>query len=166
MNKGVPATDLVEKLRPFVVKVVEAEALELVDIKFGRRALVVVIDREGGIRVSDCEGVSAHLSTVLDVEDLIPFPYSLEVTSPGLDRPLRTARDFERVKGRMVRLLLSQPDAGALSLLGRLLDVAQDRVTIEPVTPGRRGRPSSSGEPVEIPLERIVEAKQEVVFKR
>lgn len=102
-------TDGVEdRVRALAAPVAEGFGLELVDIvftsEFGRRVLRVYIDKPGGITVDDCERVSRELSTVLDVEDPIPQSYSLEVSSPGLDRPLKTEKDFSRFAGRRARI--------------------------------------------------------------
>jgi ribosome maturation factor RimP len=68
----------------------------------------VVADRPGGIDLDTCAAVSSELGRMLDVDDPIPGQYTLEVTSPGLDRPLRTAEDFRRNMGRRVRVVFAQ----------------------------------------------------------
>ena len=166
MGKEAASSELEDKLRPIVEGVVESEGLELVSMRFGRRTLLVTIDREGGVRLSDCATVSHHLSTVLDVEDVIPFSYSLEVSSPGVDRPLRSARDFARTVGKTLRLVVAQSEAAPARVVGKILEATAEEIVVEPVLGGERGRPRRTGEPVRIRLERILEAKQEVSFKR
>ena len=82
--------------------------LELVEVQFRQESsgwvLRVIIHKQGGVSVDDCARVSRELSHLLDVEDLIPQKYHLEVSSPGLDRPLKTERDFLRNKGEKVKL--------------------------------------------------------------
>jgi ribosome maturation factor RimP len=85
-----------------------AELVE-VQVRRGRTQLVrVVADRPGGIDLDTCAAVSSELGRMLDVDDPIPGQYTLEVTSPGLDRPLRTAEDFRRNMGRRVRVVFAQ----------------------------------------------------------
>lgn len=86
----------------------ESIGLELVDAVFandcGRKVLRVYIDKPGGVSLDDCTAMSREFSTVLDVNDPIPQRYSLEVSSPGLDRPLKKEADFERFMGRKARI--------------------------------------------------------------
>src|SRR5262250_150674 len=101
----------VERVREIASRVAADRGLEVFDVQFRREApgmvLRVQIDRPGpaasaeeSVSVDDCAHVSRDLSAILDVEDVVPTAYTLEVSSPGLDRPLRTARDFERFAGR------------------------------------------------------------------
>lgn len=104
---------LEDRIRTLASPVAEGFGLELVDVSFttehGRRILRIFIDRPGGVTVDDCERVSRELGTVLDVEDPIPQSYTLEISSPGLDRPLKTEADFARFKGRRARIKTRQP---------------------------------------------------------
>lgn len=97
-----------DRIRGIAGPVAEGFGMELVDVVFtseyGRRVLRIYIDKPEGITVDDCERVSRELSTVLDVEDPIPQSYTLEVSSPGLDRPLKTEKDFKRFVGRRARI--------------------------------------------------------------
>lgn len=166
MGKEAASSELEDKIRPIVEGVVRSEGLDLVSMRFGRRTLLVTIDRDGGVRLSDCETVSHHISTLLDVEDVIPFSYSLEVSSPGVDRPLRTAGDFSRSVGKTLRMVLAESGAAPTRVLGKILEATEEEIVVEPVLGGERGRPRRAGEPVRIRLERILEAKQEISFKR
>lgn len=166
MGKEAAPSELEDKIRPIVEGVVRSEGLDLVSMRFGRRTLLVTIDRDGGVRLSDCETVSHHISTLLDVEDVIPFAYSLEVSSPGVDRPLRTARDFARSVGKTLRMVMAEPGVAPTRVLGKILVATEEEIVVEPVLGGERGRPRRAGEPVRIRLERILEAKQEISFKR
>jgi len=94
---------LIELLEP----VLKGMGYELVDVEFrlgGHSVLRLFIDKEGGISLDDCEFVSHQVSGVLDVEDPIPGHYTLEVSSPGLDRVLRTAEHFSRYAGQLIKL--------------------------------------------------------------
>lgn len=98
---------ILEKIRPFLQEILEREALLLYDMDFINssqgRVLQVFIDRDsGGVSVEDCERVSQALSLRLDVEDVIPGHYSLEVSSPGLERPLRLPWHFEKAQGKKI----------------------------------------------------------------
>jgi ribosome maturation factor RimP len=131
---------------------VNALGFELVDAELagrGRRAVLrVYIDAPGGVTIDDCADVSAQLSAILDVEDPIAEHYTLEVSSPGLDRPLVRREDFERFTGETVRLRLHQPLDGRRNFQGRLLGLAGDRVRL-----------NAGEETVELELDSIAKAK-------
>ncbi|EFR40101.1 MULTISPECIES: ribosome maturation factor RimP [Selenomonas] len=97
--------------------------LELVDVEYVRERdwyLRVYIDKEGGIDIEDCRTLSERLEEILDREDFIADAYILEVSSPGLDRVLRKARDFEREHGKRVDVALYAPLDGKKNLTGEL----------------------------------------------
>ena len=126
-----------EKLREVVEAAIRFERFELVDLTFskgsGRGLLRIVIDREGtGVSVEDCANISRELSAILDVEDVIPGSYVLEVSSPGLDRPLRNPGEYLRFAGRLAKVTLEKPleDKRAV-LVGRIVRVEGDRVVLE-----------------------------------
>jgi ribosome maturation factor RimP len=93
--------------------------------------LVIYIDRPGGIAVEDCERVSREVAALLDVEDPIPGHYNLEVSSPGLDRPLFTAEHFERFRGETAQLSLFAPINGRRKFKGRILAAESGKVKLE-----------------------------------
>ncbi len=122
---------LIELLEP----VVTGLGYELVGVEWaadtrGQRILRVYIDVEGGVTVDDCERVSQQLSALLDVEDPIPGHYLLEVSSPGVDRPLFTLEHYRRFRGEEARVLLSQPVDGQRRFRGRIEGVEGDRVRL------------------------------------
>jgi ribosome maturation factor RimP len=94
------------------------------------RLLRVYIDRQEGITVDDCAAVSRQLSAMLDVEDPIAENYELEVSSPGLDRPLIRPEDFVRFAGERVRVRLSRPLEGRRNFEGTLIGLAEGRVEL------------------------------------
>ena len=108
----------VESLRAMAERVVNSEGLYLVDVELkGGRSnplLRIYIDKQGGISHADCKLVSEQLSAMLDVEDPFPGSYTLEVSSPGLDRELRKPSDYQHFAGRRARLIL-RPPAGAVA---------------------------------------------------
>ena len=111
----------------------------LVEIKGGGDRTIVrtYIDQPGGVTLDDCERLSKRLSVVLDVEDWIPCSYTLEVSSPGLNRPLVKEADFARFAGRSVRVRTRLPVEGQRNFKGKILRVALGKVELE-VAPGRK----------------------------
>jgi len=114
--------------------VAEGFGLELVDVtftsEFGRRILRICIDKPGGVTVEDCEKVSRELGTVLDVEDPIPQNYNLEVSSPGLDRPLKTEKDFARFSGKRARIRSKEPIDGRRNFKATIDSVSNGEVSV------------------------------------
>ena len=124
------------KLQEIVRGVVEPMGYELVGVEYlsgyqGGNLLRVYIDREEGVNVDDCAAVSHQLSGVLDVEDPLPGQYSLEVSSPGLDRPIFDAEQFERYVGRKVNVKLDPSIGGRRKYKGLLLGLEDDHILVE-----------------------------------
>lgn len=121
-------------LQAVIAPVVESLGCELVGIEYGRQGnrglLRVYIDKEDGIGVTDCQRVSHQLSGVLDVEDVIKEQYQLEVSSPGLDRPLYTLEHFARFAGHKVKLTLVSPIEGQRRFKGVLQGVEDGQVIV------------------------------------
>ena len=112
-----------DKLGTLLEPVVEAAGFELVHLEFvtGKQSVLrLYIDAPGGIEVDDCEQVSREVSAVLDVEDPLPGNYHLEVSSPGLDRPLTKPAHFERFAGEEVRVWLREALEGRKKFKGVL----------------------------------------------
>lgn len=126
-----------DRLFALLEPVVVGLGFELVELEFspaGQRALVrVYIDRTDGapVRLDDCERASRALGVALDAADPIGRAYQLEVSSPGFDRPLRTAAHFARFTGSEARIELAEPQEGRRRFRGRLLGVEDGRVRIE-----------------------------------
>jgi ribosome maturation factor RimP len=141
-----------ESLLKIVEPAVTGLGYELVGVEYHpqpRNGLLrVYIDQPEGITVDDCERVSHQLSGVLDVEDPIRGHYTLEVSSPGLDRPLFTVEQFERFAGNRVRIRLSAPLAGRRNFSGRLCGVENDNVVVE-----------VDGDETRLPLDSIEQAR-------
>ena len=117
-----------------VEPVINSLGIELVDLelnKMRRKALLrVYIDREGGVTIDDCELVSREIEAVLDVEDPIPYSYVLEVSSPGLDRPLKNPKDFKRYSGKKVRLVTIEPVEKENFFIGEIEFATDDNVVL------------------------------------
>ena len=118
------------ELRNLIEPAVTALGYELVGVEFSRNLLRVYIDHEAGISADDCRKVSYQVSGVLDVEDPISGQYSLEISSPGLDRPLFQACDFERFAGQQVTLKLTVPVEGRRKYKGLLVGLDEERVIV------------------------------------
>jgi ribosome maturation factor RimP len=128
------AGTLRERLIGLVEPLVERLGCELVDLEYGaghaRGTLRVFIDAAAGVKVEDCERVSREISALFDVEDPIPAAYTLEVSSPGFDRTLRTRAHFGRFVGSRVFVELKEPRAGRRRYTGQLLAVDDDGIAL------------------------------------
>ena len=124
-----------ERLIALIEPVLARLGYELVELEYssGRAHAVVrlYIDREGGVTLDDCTQVSRELSAVFDVEDPIPSAYTLEVSSPGFDRVLRTQAHFGRFVGSRVFVELKEPRAGRRRYTGTLLTVDESGIGLE-----------------------------------
>jgi ribosome maturation factor RimP len=122
-------------LQRFLEPTITGLGFELVGIEYhpsrGRSVLRVYIDSENGVTVDDCARVSYQVSGVLDVEDPIPGNYQLEISSPGLDRPLFRARDYERFAGQLVLVRLLHAQNGRRKFKGRLEGLHDQDVVLE-----------------------------------
>ena len=128
---GTRENDLWSLIEP----IVEGLGYEVVDIEFRPHPrdglLRIFIDQEQGIQLEDCTTVSRQVSAMLDVEDPVPGQFNLEVSSPGLDRPLRKASDFERFSGEKVKIKLSMPTLeGQRNFTGKLVGFKDNEVLI------------------------------------
>jgi ribosome maturation factor RimP len=133
------------------------EGLELVDVEYRRegrgRVLRIYIDKEGGVTVEDCARLSRELGTLLDIHDIIPNSYTLEVSSPGLTRALKKPKDFRRFKGKKVKIKTKTDIQKRRVFVGKLLDFTDNVVSIE-----------VDGHPYFIPYEEIEGANLELEF--
>jgi ribosome maturation factor RimP len=117
-------TALPGRVEEEIEKIVSSEGLELVHIEYrkvGRAWLLRIdIDKEGGVTLADCELISHQVSAFLDVEDVVPAEYELQVSSPGLDRKFYKESDYRKFTGRFVRVLTTKPVRGLHVIVGRL----------------------------------------------
>jgi ribosome maturation factor RimP len=123
-----------ERLIQLLEPPLQALGYELVDLeaRVGRNGLLrVYIDRTSGVDINDCERVSRQLGAFLDVEEPLPGSYTLEVSSPGLDRPLRTATHFERFVDHRAKVRLARPLDGRKNFAGRLCGVESGDVLLD-----------------------------------
>ena len=128
-------TGLEKQLHAMLVSAVEALDYELVGLEFVRAGqhstLRIFIDHANGITVEDCAEVSRQVSAVLDVEDPITVAYNLEVSSPGLERPLFTAEHYQRFMGHEVNIVLKMAMQNRRKWKGEILSVEGETITIK-----------------------------------
>jgi ribosome maturation factor RimP len=154
-----------ERIREIAARVATSHGLEIDDVVMRRvgaqDVLRVTLDRPGpaatpeeSVSITDCEKVSQELGTILDVEDLLPAKYTLEVSSPGLDRPLRRPADYQRFSGRLAKIVTREPVNRQTAFAGRLRGLEGEEVLFE----------SEGGKLVRLPLSLISRARLEVEF--
>ena len=159
------AETVVEKVRAIAERVAAGYGLEIFDVQFRREApgmvLRVRIDRPGpaateveSVSVADCANVSRELSALFDVEEVVPTAYTLEVSSPGLDRPLRGPDDYRRFSGRLAKVVMRGQVDGQGFFRGRIAGVEGQDVLID----------ADDGRTHRVPLDAITRANLEVEF--
>jgi len=153
---------MLDKIRGVAERVTSGRGYELADVELKRErggTLVrLYVDKEGGIGLEDLQAVSEEVSAILDAEDPVPTAYTLEVSSPGLDRPLKTEADYRRFLGRLARLSTYEPVEGRRHWTGRLASFEDGvvGVTLE----------KERGTLCRIPLAKIAHGRLEVEFPR
>src|SRR5262245_41405187 len=144
-----------DRIRRLIEETVEGQGYELVEAELkgaGKNSVLrIFIDKQEGISHGDCELVSEQVGTVLDVEDLIPFSYTLEVSSPGLERKLVKDSDYTRFDGKLARIQTRIPLNQQKVFRGRLQGLQNGKVRLE----------LPKGDILEIPLDVIQEARLE-----
>jgi ribosome maturation factor RimP len=154
-----------ERVRELADRVAASHGLDIFDVELkregGQQVLRVVVDRPGpaatpeeSVSIEDCARVAEDLGTLLDVEDVIPTEYTFEVSSPGLDRPLRTADDYRRFAGRWAKIVTSEPVQRQTAFAGRVKGIEGDDVLFE----------SEGKKLMKLPLRLISRARLEVEF--
>jgi ribosome maturation factor RimP len=155
--------DVASRITELAEPLLASLGMELVEVEYRREGREMVlrlyIDREGGVTLDDCAAASRELSALLDVEDFIPGHYSLEVSSPGLNRPLKKESDYRKYQGRLVKVRtfeLLADDAGnrRKTFTGELLGLEEGVVRLR----------LTEGQTAGIPLEKIAKANLEFEF--
>ncbi len=148
---------LLQEVRQLIDPILQSRGAELVDLEYQREShgwvLRAYIDREEGVTVEDCSEVSGELSAVLEVQDLIPNPYTLEVSSPGLTRPLRKPADYDKYRNRLVKIRTFEPIEGRKNFKGILQGLEGEKVCLQ-----------MEGKILGIPLQGIAKANLEIEF--
>ena len=149
--------EIIDRVKAVANSLLISQKMELVDVEYRREpvgwVLRLFIDKQGGVTLDDCTRVSQEMARSLDVEDFIFNPYHLEVSSPGLDRPLKDERDFIRFCERRIRVKTIDPIGKQKSFKGKLRTCVEGRIEME-----------TDGGMVEIPLSNIARANLEVEF--
>jgi ribosome maturation factor RimP len=126
---------VVEAITSLVMPVLQEKDLDLVDVLYRRESsgwvLRLFIDKEDGVTLDDCTAVSREVSHLLDIEDIIEQAFNLEVSSPGLDRPLKSVGDFQRFAGRKAKVTTKEPIEGNQVFMGRINKVEDELITME-----------------------------------
>jgi ribosome maturation factor RimP len=148
---------LLEEVREVVEPILESEGYELVDLEYRLEThgwvLRFYLDREGGVTVEECAAVSGEVGAVLEVKDIIPNPYVLEISSPGLTRPLKNLKDFDKYRNRLVKIKLYEPLEGRKNFKGTLLGLEGEKVRLE-----------IEGRVYDLPFRGIAKANLEIEF--
>jgi len=162
-SKKMAKVDVATRLSEIAERMLSSLGMELVDLEYKREGRDMVarlfVDKEGGVTLDDCAAVSRELSDLLDVEDFIPENYTLEVSSPGICRPLKKVADYERYVGRLIKVKtfeLLPDDAGnkRKTFLGTLTGIAGGVVSVA----------LTEGQHASIPLEKVAKANLEFEF--
>jgi len=146
-----------DKIEPVIEKALLDIGLELYEMKFvkaGKHSVLrVFIENDEGITVEDCKRASRAASEILDETDFHSDRYTLEVSSPGIDRPLTTSKDFARVVGKNLRLRVENESGKAGKIIGKLIKFEDDILKIE-----------TKKEKLNIKLDKILSGKIEIIF--
>ena len=149
--------EIVERVSSLVDPLLKEEGTELVETEYRREprgwVLRLYIDKAGGVTLDDCSRISQEIGRILDVEDIISVPYTLEVSSPGLRRPLRKEEDFIKYRDRAIRLNTVTPIGNRRHFKGKLLGVVDHCVEI-----------MIDQETFRIPLTNVAKANLEIEF--
>ena len=153
----------IDKIREIAERVAASSGLEVVEVELrggGKaRMLRVVIDKVSGVTHEDCATVSREVGTILEVEDAIPGSYTLEVSSPGLDRKLLRPADYERFRGSRIKLTTQQPVNGNRHFEGRLENFEDGRLTLDLSAAKKKRRQEENVSPkLEIDLKNVEKA--------
>lgn len=152
------SAEIKERVKNLIEPILLEQGLELVDMEYRREprgwVLRLYIDKEGGVTLGDCTRINQELGRLLDVEDFITNSYVLEVSSPGLTRPLKTERDFRKVKSQRVKVRTFEPIMDQREFKGKLLEVSEQGIEIE-----------ADGKRISIPFSKIGKAHLEIDFK-
>jgi ribosome maturation factor RimP len=151
------AETIIKQVEAVARPVLEELGLELLEVQYRREqngwVLRLTIDRLDGVSLDDCAAASREIGQLLDIEDFIDQAYNLEVSSPGLDRPLKSIGDFQRFKGRKAKIKTIAPIAGEHVFIGRIEQTEGETIILD-VGPKE----------VRIPFSEVAKARLEVEF--
>ena len=151
------AETVIKQVEAVALPVLEELGLELVEVQYRREqsgwVLRLIIDRQDGVSLDDCAAASREIGQILDIEDFIDQAYNLEVSSPGLDRPLKSMADFQRFVGRKAKIKTVAPIAGEHVFIGKIQQTDGETIVLD------LGRKE-----VSIPFSEVDKARLEVEF--
>ncbi len=149
---------IINEVSPLAEGFLNESSMEMVDLEFqfesGRWTLRIFIDKEGGVTVDDCANVNKELSYLIEAKNIIDYHYVFEVSSPGLNRPLKKEKDFMRSIGKMIKLELARPVNKRSKFTGRLTNVKEGMISLL----------VDDGSLVELPLKEIDKARVKYEF--
>ena len=148
-------SSVAQSVEDLITPALNSEGLELVDVEYKKEgkdwALRVFIDKPGGITLQDCQATSHRVEDMIEIDGLIPSHYILEVSSPGLDRPLKKEKDFLKYKGRRIRLTTFSPINNQKKFKGTIQEFKENTLFLE-----------DQQEVFKIPLIHIAKARLEI----
>jgi len=146
-----------KQVEALALPVLEELGLELIEVQYRREqsgwVLRLIIDKQEGVSLDDCTTVSREISQLLDIEDFIDQAYNLEVSSPGLDRPLKNMADFQRFTGRKAKIKTIAPIDGEHVFIGKILQATGETIIL-----------AVGSRELEIPFAQVAKARLEVEF--
>jgi len=149
--------EIIDRVNGIATSILFNEGMELVEIEYRREAkgwvLRLFIDKEGGASIDDCSRISQEIGRSLDVEDFILTPYTLEVSSPGLTRPLKSEKDFIKYRNYLIKVKTFDPIGNRRRFKGKLLGISENRIGIE-----------VDGGVIHIPIANVARANLEMDF--
>ena len=149
--------EIVDRVRVLAEPILSGEGMDLVEIQYRREAngwvLRLTIDKEGGVTLEDCSRINQEVGRTLDVEDFILTRYHLEVSSPGLDRPLKNEKDFVKYQNRLIKVKTFDPIDKRRQFKGKLLGLVENQIQME-----------IDGGIIHIPLSNVAKANLEIEF--
>jgi ribosome maturation factor RimP len=127
--------ETIEKVKELIADYLSSNGIELVEMTYRREqagmTLKLLVDTPAGVTIAECEGLNNYLSETLDRENVIEERYVIEVSSPGLDRPMKTDRDFERSLDKVLEITTYEPIDGRKTHEGRLVGMSKDEIVVE-----------------------------------
>ena len=147
---------MIDKIKEIIEPIIQEDSVELVEMIYGREAgrqvLRLLVDKEGGIQLSDCARLNQKIGQVLDEQNIIQESYVIEVDSPGIGRLFKIKRDYERAIGKPVRITLSERILDKKEYIARLEEVSDIGIKVGIKKKGI----------IEIPFEKIARAREEI----
>jgi len=150
--------EVIQRVTEILGSIIEGKGIGVTDITYKREgtrmALRILLDKPGGITLNECGSINNDLSDMLDKGNVISERYILEISSPGLDRPIKERRDFEKSLGKKIRVATYANIEGKNVFIGKLLGISESAIVIE----------EKNGISTEIPQNKIAKARLEIII--